>query len=395
MESTTTPILPRISSGMGAQAKFVRKGLNVQYDGFYSNKDIQPAWAQIARFKSYKHNVNVEYEYKNDKVSIGPGAGFNHVTIDDRDFLTDSTIGYGILNGKRELNNINYSLKVDYNPISKLRLLFAGRNDHYTNIGRTLFSYQGSALYKINDNHRLRAVFSQANRAPFFADFYTTLNAGSYILRGNSDMELMTNFSREFGYRGKLGKKVELDVEGFYQTSQNHSGLEFKDTLPGNRILFEYRNYLLKAVQRGITTTVGYSPSPNSRVSLFATYQNTQLQDYEADINPLNPISAKDTIDVEYKNTPSVFGGFKGYYKSENWHFYVNGYFLGNHEYWYNSIDKPVADQFRLDGTISYNLLEHSAVYATCRNILNSNSQEFGMADNIGALVLVGFNLSL
>lgn len=395
MESTTTPILPRISSGMGTQVKFVHKGFNIQYDAFYSNKDIQPAWGQIARFKSYKHNVTAEYEYKTEKLSIRPGFNINTVAIDDRDFLTDSTMGYGILNGRRELNDIAYFAKVDYQPTSKLRFLLAARNDHYTNLNRSLFSYQGAAMYTITNNHRLRIVFSQANRAPFFADFFTTLNAGSYLLRGNENMELMNNFSREIGYRAKLGKRVELDLEGFYQTSENHSGLEFKELTANSEVVFEYRNYLLKAIQRGATATIGFSPSPNSKITAFATYQKTHLEDYEKTIVPLNPISDNDTVDVEYKNTPNIFGGFKGYYKTDNWHFYLNGYFLGNHEYWYNILDKPVGDKLRLDATISYNLLDNSAVYITGRNVLNNNKPEFGMADNIGALVLVGFNLSL
>lgn len=73
----------------------------------------------------------------------------------------------------------------------------------------------------------------------------------------------------------------------------------------------------------------------------------------------------------------------------------MNGYYLGEHEYWYRISETQLSEKLRVDMKVAYKMFGNSTVYIAGKNILNSNQVEFGYADRIGALYLIGINLDL
>lgn len=396
MENTTSPLSPRLSTSFNSQLKLKHKGISIQLDETIGENNLMPGWGNVTQFKYNKTNAIVEYEYKKNNLSIRPGISYLHTISSDLNFLEDPSSGLGILNGSKELSNLAFFIKGDYTLLDdRLRFVVGLRQDDHLIIKKDIFTYQGAILYKLNEYHRLRAVTSKSSRAPFMADMYASYNSGGVVYQGNTNMDLMEITTHEIGYRGKLGKKIELDLEAFVSNSTNYSGLEFDQIDPSVGVIFKYKNYELDAQQKGISGTVSYRPTEQFIFSLFGTAQETQLTNFENAIDPTNPFSTHDTIDIKYTNTPSFFGGFKTNYSTDQFSVFANGFFMGQHTYWYKISDIDVADKFRLDLTVSYKFLEKSSIYVTGRNLLNTQKTEFGMGDQIGALYLLGVNLNL
>lgn len=395
MENTTSPLTPRYSNSFGAQAKLKYKAFTIQLDETLGDNNLMPGWDNVSQFKYNKTNLIVEYEYQFKKLNIRPGIAYMHTISSDNDFVPTSMPGVGILNGTKELSNLAYFIKADYSWRDKLRFVVAVREDHHLLVNKEALSYQGSMIYKLGKNHRLRAVFSKANRAPFMADMYASYQSGNTLFEGNKDIKLMEIQTSEIGYRGKISNSIEIDIEAFRSMSSNYSGLELDRVTPDTGFVFKYINYPLSAVQTGISGTINYKPSESFMVSVFGTVQETKLTDYTKSINPSSIFTTFDTVNIGYTNTPKFYGGFKAQYNLDKFNLFINGYYLGEHEYWYRISEAKLGQKLRVDMKVSYKMFGNSSVYIAGKNILNSNQVEFGFADRIGALYLIGIHLDL
>lgn len=395
MENTTSPITPRSSNSFGAQLKFKCKAFTIQLDETLGDHNLMPGWDNISRFKYNKTNLIFEYEYQYKQLNIRPGIAYMRTVSSDVEFVPESMPGVGILNGTTQLNNLAYFIKADYSLFNRIRFVMAARNDHHLFVNKKALSFQGSIIYKLSENHRLRAVFSKANRAPFMADMYASYQSGNVLFEGNKEIDLMEIQTSEIGYRGKINKNIEIDVEVFSSKSNNYSGLEFDRITPDTGFVFKYINYPLSAMQIGISGTVNYKTSDNFMISVFGTLQETTLMDYTKAINPSSIFTTFDTVNTKYTNTPTFYGGFKAQYNLDKFNLFVNGYYLGEHEYWYRISETKLSEKLRVDMKVAYKMFGNSTVYIAGKNILNSNQVEFGYADRIGALYLIGINLDL
>jgi len=116
-------------------------------------------------------------------------------------------------------------------------------------------------------------------------------------------------------------------------------------------------------------------------------------------------------IDIEHKNTPSYYGGFYiNYVPIRKLNFNLNGYYFGRQEYNHEDysvtlpyppftttdyiVDTYIDGKFILNLKASYKIARNVTIFINGRNLINSNSSEFGFADKIKRQIWAGFNIA-
>lgn len=254
---------------------------------------------------------------------------------------------------------------------------------------------------------------------------------------GQKDLKFPTITNTEIGWRTKIAKNLSLDLEMFYSKVDNFvnpnayseytsvqeldgSGAPgaLLDISANSNVIFE--NYILNANQFGLGFTIDYDVSDNFKVKAFGTYQKTsisgrkdievELTDIEFNINPAGDILtttiSNRTNPTQWNEdaTPSFFGGFYLNYNPNNkWSFNTDAYIYSNYEsvyYNYYAISdleslettKSQADirtNMVLNAKVAFKLNKNISANITAKNLLGKH-REFGFADNIGRLFLIG-----
>lgn len=248
-------------------------------------------------------NIVAEYDYTLGKLNLRPGVSYQGATYDDSPYV-DVSKKAGFLNGKQTLTNLAGFIRADYKATDKLRFIAALRADKYNNPEKLYLSYQLIGSYAFNENNIIRAVFSKANRSPFLADYYTnyqqysTFNqfeGNSYNGRsfsyynGNKNLDLLTMYMAEIGYRTKLTQWLQADIEGFYTTTSNYATINYDSTkieaFPPLLSLYNYLNYnnmQLSSEQTGASISLTIIAGKALQLRLFGTIQQTTLRNLES-----------------------------------------------------------------------------------------------------------------
>ncbi|WP_396600849.1 TonB-dependent receptor plug domain-containing protein [Algibacter sp. R77976] len=256
-------------------------------------------------------------------------------------------------------------------------------------------------------------------------------------INGQEDLKYPTITSTEIGWRTKINNSLSLDLEMFYSKVDNfvnpnayHDYIteqeidEFGN--PGNLLSINangaviFENYNLNASQYGLGFTLDYEFNDNFRAKAFGTYQKTnisgrkdidiELTNIQLDVSPsgdiLTSTLSNTTNPTQWSEeaTPSFFGGFSlNYNPNKKWSFNADGYIYSNHEfasYNYYQIsdlenlenDKSqmfIKTNMVLNTKTSYQFNKHTSINLTAKNLLGKH-REYGFADNIGSILLVG-----
>lgn len=387
--------------------------------------------------------ANLEYNFTRNNLSIRPGLNYQYGKYDDlpyveekREKRPDEVIN-GLFNGENELNYFGLSLRVDYTLFEKLRLVAALRGDRYDYPDELYPSYQFIASYNINDKHLVRGVYSRANRGTFFGDVYTyfqnplgpqgitpipptevmpgvTVNEG-YISQyyqyyvGNKELDLLTMDMFEIGVRNKLGDRIQTDFEFFYTItndfnalkqqpqSQVYPGVVQTDTALYLDIVVHdslvYENLDIVSKQIGATGAVKVYINEKLQGNLFATVQQTDLENHEVALDSL--------IDLEHKWTPSVYGGLGiNYHPWTRLNINTNLYFFGDQTYTRYQSPRGEKNTDTIDAKVlwnakvSFKFWQNNSVYVNVRNMLNAQSREFAFTDDSNILIMAGLHLN-
>ncbi|MBB5269013.1 TonB-dependent receptor plug domain-containing protein [Algibacter amylolyticus] len=256
-------------------------------------------------------------------------------------------------------------------------------------------------------------------------------------INGKEDLKYPTITSTEIGWRTKITNSLSLDLEIFYSNVDNFvnpnayhnytSEQELDESgAPGTLLSIradgavKFENYNLNASQYGLGFTLDYDFSDKFKAKAFGNYQKTnisgrkdidvQLTDIEFSFNPegdiLTTTLSNTTNPTQWSEdaTPSFFGGFTLNYKpNSKWSFNTDGYIYSQHEfasYNYYQIsdlenlekDKSQVDiktNLVLNAKTTYQLNKHALIHITGKNLLGKH-REYGFADNIGSIVLIG-----
>ncbi|WP_289055936.1 TonB-dependent receptor plug domain-containing protein [Carboxylicivirga marina] len=439
MEGSRTPLTTRESESFYFNSQSNIHGLSLQFSGNFGTQDIYVGSGTTSKYDYNNIDAILEYDWTLGDLTVRPGLSYQRIAYDDSDYLPNADSKNGYINGEAILSNFAYYLRGDYQASEKLRLIAALRMDHYNKPEDNYFTYQLIGTYKPNDNNLFRASYSKANRGPVIVDFYTNYEEGSpangqfiqYL--GNDHMELSTSNVIELGYRGQLTKQLQVDLEAFYSVTENFSTFEptilgspthTENPLPYLHLAFNYQNAPVIAKQTGLTASVFYAPSTKLQFKAFGTVQKTALEDLAIKetpmlIDPGNLVFMDPTyelVDQTHKQTPSFYGGMTANYRPvEKLNVFVGLNYYSKqtytHDYAYSQYHY-ISTEYSIPGytgsgvaeleanttvnaKVSYKVYKNSSVFVNARNLFNSNKRQFGFADEMGGLYLVGVNINL
>ncbi len=378
-------------------------------------EDIREAVAFVDDTEIY----DSELQYNNTFGNLDLVAGLNY-----RNMLPESKGTYLADGGgediSRELFGGYAQLKYDVLP-DKLELVAAARVDENTDYD-TQLSPKGSIVYTVAEGHNVRATYNRAFTSPTilqshayipvpnaFAqgyallikgniDGYTVQDANGDVVRTISPVDPEEVNSMELGYKGVFGKKLFVDIVGYYSWYQNFVGTQiiniddptYTAYQNGNPVMVEGSN--LTAVQTYVNygeaevqgLDVGLNYYFNDRYSMSASMSTIKLASFTKEPGrsdlPLNTPPLK------------IKGGFtaKNFFNSSTFtepFIKINGRWRDSYEYvsgyWNSNVlldddgnpdnTEELPSKFELDLSLGFDILDTGfSLQGSVNNILDT-----------------------
>ncbi len=353
-------------------------------------------------------NVQLKYDYNNfdtyleytfqlgEKVSLRPGINYQKSTYNDEEYINLMAGKVGVLGGEKSIESYAGSLMADIQLTEKLRTVLGGRMDKFSTPDDAYFSYEFAATYKFNSNNLLRTVISRSNSGSFLGPSFLNLDSrpfgGQSFYQGNKGLDLFTVQLFELGYRTKIGKNLELNVEIFRQTGENSNALI---QTPVTADSFEFVNMPLEVEQNGITLSANYVPSSKIQLKPFVTFQKTTSDQVASS---LSVFGLNDLGNEDNDQTPAVYGGFYFNAKlTDKLTFNLNPYYMSEQQQYsfYDNVN-PATSAGQIEGRlivnakVNYKVNNNFNVYLNGRNLLNEGKSEFYGTDRTTMLLMAG-----
>jgi len=337
-----------------------------------------------------KYDFNFNSQFGN--FNIRPSINYNSISYTGKGFGGEEV-------ATARMENIASAIRIDYS-ILNFRLIGAGRIDKYAHNDKYIFTYQFATTVNISDIALLRVVYSRANRNPFLADAFFKLRNLNIneprVFLGNPDLDVLTIDTAETGIRLKFSKILSFDMELFYMTGKNYDDLTFTGdivVIDGvSRAKLSFKNMDLISKQMGITTSLDFNISIIN-LKLFGTIQKTDIENYN-EFFLMNPANT-DLKNIEHKNTPRFYGGaYLNIQATKDLNININPYYYTAQTFIHSLGSTEIKSKFILNAKINYDLTPKLSIFFTGRNILNNKNREFGYADKIGGLYLIGANIN-
>ena len=380
-------------------------------------------------------SANLEYDLVLNDLGIGeltvrPGFNYQLANYDDKTYVekvdTVGDLDRGLLNGEKSLETISGSMRIDYKPISELRLIAALRADKYNVPDDIYMSWQFVGAYNINSKHLLRATYSRANRGSFmgnaYANFQNPLGANYYqFYVGDENLNLLTQDLIEIGYRGILTDYLQVDFEAFRTKTTDFDALFPKVYEIDGGITYDqwfYQNIDMESEQLGATLNVAVQPLDNLIIKVFGTYQNTKLTNVLKDISEfytinfitgqqsMTPYSELDESSFEDGNndwTPGFYGGAMiNYTPVQKFNINASLYYYDKQTYsryyfaypTHKTMEASLDPNVILNAKVAYRISNNASVYLSGQNILDHNKPEIPYNDKVSGLYLIGIDFS-
>jgi iron complex outermembrane receptor protein len=391
-----------------------------------------------AFFHNYKTtDAYVDYNYKiNDKLGIRPSIAYQSANINDKKYTVDENKN-GLFNNSGTITNWAGSLKLDYKVLKNLRLIAAVRGDKFSAPNKIYTSYQGAVNYKPFDKHMFRFAIGRSYNSSFLVPAYASLilvdqssvstdpNSGvttnfnyRLSLLGNPNRNLLRNDLIELGYRGQLGKNVQLDVSLFQQEFRDFSVFVIQPAVtnvsfvpfpsPTATVKVDQtstpQNLDMSVKQNGVSLSLIVA-SNDKKVSFkpHITLQETRLKNnqvYYFASSP-SPLDLDVKTDGFGKSTPSWFGGFtlninpirrlniglSRYYFDKTISTSIGGQNTQTGIITPKSVDN-IGSKFLLNLTAMYKVHDNVSLGLNYRNLLNDTKREAWATDKIGSEIM-------
>ncbi len=394
------------------------KGLKARASLSNGRDNLNPFVSQVSF--EYEYNVAdifIDYTWNvTDNLTIQPGLNYQRAKYtglyDDEELP--------LIEGTQTLETSALSLRFDYKPIEKLRLIAALRGDKFSQPDDTYLSYQFASTYHINEKNMLRAVYAKSNSSAFIGPTYLNVNIeydvpglpgyrGIYQYQGNPDMKLFNLSLYEFGYRVKLLNNLEADLTLFHQEGNNFYSVITNAAPPGylnlaSTVLKIDNLKDMKGVQNGVTLSLNWVPVANLQVKPFGTYQHSEVEnlpsalrtpDYDPNLNTEN------VFDDVHEPTPAFFGGAYINYQWNKFNINLNPYYMSSYIV-FNENDVVngtrvghIDNTLILNAKISYKVLDHLNIYINGRNLTGTGKNQHYGTSKIDTFVSGGINFTL
>jgi iron complex outermembrane recepter protein len=378
-------------------------------------------------------DASVEYNITKGNFSIKPGYAYRSAVYDDTKY-SDITQLNGMFNARGRITLNSFSLRSEYKLSGdKIRLVGGFSTNRFNYPDEINLSYQVAATWKVKKNHILRAVVSRTPRSSNIYDTYVNQHITFFPigyrkytllqLEGYTDLTLLTARMMELGYRGRIAKGLDIDVELFNIHSKNYSMnvingpyVRMADTDTIIVVPLRPTNIPLTTGQYGLTVSLNWV-TKDFQFKPFITVQKTQARHYAPfantpDAPPLfvqsNPavnnifsgLANKATV----KTAPAVFGGFAADYAvSSKLNINLNAYYYSAHTITHainilfndgvRGIDRIPA-KLIMNATLSYEVLKGVQLTVSGKNLLNNESREFYKTDAVPFMMVGGIQCS-
>lgn len=387
--------------------------LQASYLNGYANTLGVMGWEY--NFDNLDFSGEYNFNFLDDKLSVRPGIIYRYVQIDDSIGVRNSRIKKGLVNGKHELTTLGLSLRTDFQPTDRIRLIAALRNDMYNHPDKNYLSYQFASVFQLNDNHLLRAVVSRANKGSTILNTYVDFSfenpeaeIGMYY-SSNKNLNLTTMDMYEIGYRSKIMDVLSLDIEIFHARAQDFTSSTVLDSAGINNqtsyfeMYFSSHNLSVKPQQTGVTFTLNYSPSYQLHCKPFLTIQHTKL----FDVQKPDVYGDIQKVDETHRYTPAVYGGaYINYIPVEKLNINANLYYYSwSKMNFINNIGFIIQDKLLLNLHVGYSLTDNLNTFFSLRNVnlftanndkfSDKNNIQFAFSENINTLVLFGLRIEI
>jgi iron complex outermembrane receptor protein len=357
-------------------------------------------------------DVVAEYAAKfKGKYTITPGVSYQGIEINDTKYITNATNPTaGFYNGKPTLSNIAGFLRTDLNLTDRWRVLAAIRGDKFSNPKKPYLAYELATTYKLNEDNLIRVAVTRSNSSSFMGSSKlnimspTPLPGVTVDIAGNSNLKLQTIQMVEAGYRSKLSKNLQLDLDVFRQRLENLSVIQAQVYNPIIKTAqySQVTNLPTSAVQYGTTLSLNFVASENLQIKPFITVQHTRTYDLPsafatASVNPGLTYSSS-----THKSTPAVYGGYYVNYRlAARWNINMNGYYFSAQRQYDQSDPTGVSPYGHISGKVlvnaklNWSATKQLSLFANARNAFNSSAREIFGTDHINGIYLVGASFSL
>lgn len=354
-------------------------------------------------------DATAEYEFAIGKrFTVTPGLSFQNVRFDDSEFAANGPTFLGGV--QRDVTTTAGYVRADAHITPNLRLLGGIRADKFSAPDDLYLAYELAATYKLNESNIIRAAFTRSNSGSFIATNYIDLSIPTqlgvdYVRAGNENMNLFTVQMIELGYRVKLTKTMQLDLDIFHQVADNFYAFLLTDMVNVGVLVpirEQFMNIPMKGIQNGATLGLNIVPNDKIQFKPFITVQKTETKDMPSDfVSPaLDP--SLQYSDSQHKNTPGFYGGY--YLNAKllsKLNVNMNGYYYASHRQ-YDRADPAntgvlgdVSGKFLVNMKANWALTRNLNVYLNARNVLNNRSREFYAADRSAGLYLVGLSVNI
>ncbi len=354
-------------------------------------------------------DASAEYEFAIGKnVTITPGLSYQNVRFDDADYAKNGPTFLGGVD--RNINTTAGYVRADAHITKDLRLIGGIRADKFSVPDDIYLAYELAATYKLNENNIIRAAFTRSNSGSFIATNYINLQIPTplgidYVRAGNQNMNLFTVRMIELGYRVKLTKTMQLDLDVFNQVADNFYALVLTNMVNVGILVptrEEFMNIPMKGIQNGATLGLNIVPNDKIQFKPFITVQKTETKDLPSSYvsGALDPTLTYS--DSQHKNTPGFYGGYYLNVKLlSKLNVNMNGYYYAAHTQYDRDDQNGTNPQGDIRGKFLVNVKANWAVtrnlnfYVNARNILNNRSREFYAADRAAGLYMAGLSLNI
>jgi iron complex outermembrane receptor protein len=356
-------------------------------------------------------DANIEYAFKfNDKISVSPGFSYQYVKFDDNDYRVDgSNPSAGFLNGAPSITTVAGFVRTDVSVTDNWRVLAAVRADKFSSPDKTYLAYELASTYKLNENNLVRFAVTRSNSGSFMGYTYLNIQVPTPVpglavqQLGNTDLKLFTIDMIEVGFRSKLTRNLQLDIDLFNQRAENFTAITAEEFNPiiNTTSVYRFNNLPTTAMQNGATLGFNFVPNDKLQFKPFVTVQQTETRDLPSSFASPALDPSVTYSDGTHKSTPSVFGGYYFNFKaSRKFNFNVNSYYFAKHRQYDNTDANETSAEGEIKGKLLVNFKANWSVtpklnvFVNGRNALNSNTREFFGTDRIGGVYLAGVSFS-
>lgn len=348
-----------------------------------------------------------------DKITITPGLAYQTANLSDEKYTVAGDKRTGFLNGSVDINSSAAFVRADLSLTKNWRLITAGRADKFSAPDITTFAYEFASTYQLGEKHMIHAAVTRSNAGAFIGQAYANYDlepSPGYIIqaRGSDDYELFRIQMIEVGYRVKVRKGLQLDLDVFRQKGDNFASYLITEFAPSppfpafSPSKLTFQNVPTEAVQMGATFSVNIVPHEKLQIRTFVTVQKTDVENLaDAKISP-DVMPGLTYSDGKHENTPAAYGGYFIAYKiSDKFYVNLNGYYFRKHTQ-YDATDpdgegkySDIKGKMLVNMKINYSPIAKFNVFLNGRNLLNEDSREFFGTDKTGTTLMAGASYSL